>query len=63
MTTKVGEPHSQPKPSRKRVEKRTPGGLEGKIWMSPDFDEPDEGLMDLIENSKIFPNDGQASKQ
>ena len=57
MTTKDSEPHSQPKPSRKRVEKRTPGGMEGKVWMSPDFDEPDEELMKLIDNSTIFPDE------
>ena len=63
MNTKVGEPHSQPRPSRKRVENRKPGGMEGKIWMAPDFDEPDEELMDLIENSTLFPDDSEASKQ
>ena len=63
MTTIVSEPNSQPKPSRKRVEKRTPGGMEGKVWMAPDFDEPDEELMDLVENSTLFPDDSEASKQ
>jgi prevent-host-death family protein len=33
------------------------GALKGKIWMSDDFDEPDEELIDLFYNSKIFPDD------
>lgn len=34
--------------------KRVPWGeLRGKIWMSPDFDEPDEGLFDIMENGPI----------
>ena len=63
MITKIGGPHSQPKPSRKRVEKRTLGGMEGKFSMSPDFDDLDEELMELIENSEIFPDDRTASKR
>ena len=39
-------------------EERQPSGLEGKIWLSPDFDEPDEELIELIENPKIFPDEG-----
>lgn len=31
------------------------GGLRGKIWMAPDWDAPDEEIIDLFENSKIFP--------
>ena len=31
------------------------GGLVGKLWMAPDWDSPDEELIDLFENSKIFP--------
>ncbi len=45
------------KPYKRPTEERKPGGLEGQIWMAPDFDEPDEELMDLIENSKIFPDE------
>jgi prevent-host-death family protein len=33
------------------------GSLRGKIWMSPDFDEPDQELIDLIENGPIFPDE------
>ena len=58
MTTTVSKPQSQPRPSGEPVEKRTLGGMEGKIRMSLEFDEPDEELMELIENSTIFPDEG-----
>ena len=31
------------------------GALKGQIWMAPDWNAPDEELIDLLENSKIFP--------
>ena len=55
VIAKAGEPYLRLEPYRDRLEERQLGGLEGKIWMSPDFDDPDEELMDLIENAKIFP--------
>lgn len=55
VIAKAGEPYLRLEPYRDRLEERQLGGLEGKIWMSPDFDDPDEELMDLVENSKIFP--------
>ena len=58
VIAKAGEPYLRLEPYRDRLEKRQLGGLEGKIWISPDFDEPDEELIDLIENSKIFPDEG-----
>ena len=57
VIAKAGEPYLRLEPYRKRLEERQFGGYEGQFWMSPDFDEPDEELMDLIENSKIFPDD------
>ncbi len=56
VIAKAGEPYLRLEPYRDRLEERQLGGLEGKIWMSPDFDDPDEELMDLLENSKIFPD-------
>lgn len=58
VIAKAGEPYLRLEPYRDRLEERQLGGLEGEIWMSPDFDDPDEELMDLIENSKIFPDKG-----
>ena len=57
VIAKAGEPYLLLKPYKRPAEERRPGGLEGQIWMAPDFDEPDEELMDLIENSKIFPDE------
>ena len=56
VIARAGEPWLRLTPYRERVEERKPGGLEGKIWMSPDFDEEDEELIEAIENSKIFPD-------
>ena len=58
VIAKAGEPYLRLEPYRRRVEERVPGGLEEKIWLSPEFDQPDEELMDLIENSEIFPDEG-----
>ncbi len=55
VIAKAGEPYLRLEPYRDRLEERQLGGLEGKIWLSADFDEPDEELMDLLENAKIFP--------
>ncbi len=57
VIAKAGEPYLRLEPYRKRMAERLPRGLEGKVWMSPKFDEPDEELMDLIENSKISPDE------
>ena len=58
VIAKAGEPYLRLEPYRDRMEERQLGGLEGKIWLSPDFDDPDEELMDLLENAKIFPDKG-----
>ena len=57
VIAKAGEPYLRLEPYRENLELRKPGGLEGKIWMSPDFDEPDEELFDLIMNPKILPDE------
>ena len=44
-------------PRRAGMPERKPGGLEGQIWMSDDFDEEDEELIAEIDNSKIFPDE------
>lgn len=33
------------------------GSLRDKIWMAPDYDEPDKELVDLMENGPIFPDE------
>ena len=44
-------------PYRKRLKERILGGLESQIWMSPNFDDEDEELIEAIEKSKIFPDE------
>jgi antitoxin (DNA-binding transcriptional repressor) of toxin-antitoxin stability system len=53
---KAGKPWLNLIPYRERLQERKPGGLEGQIWMSPDFDAEDEELIADFENSKIFPD-------
>ena len=54
---KAGTPWLRLLPYREHVEPRQLGGLEGQIWMSPDFDEEDEELVEAFENSEIFPDE------
>lgn len=57
VIARAGEPYLRLVPYREQKTRRKLGGLEGQIRISPDFDEPDEELMDLIEQSRIFPDD------
>jgi len=53
-----GRPVARLVPTQRDRPPRVPGSLRGKIWISPDFDEPDEELIDLFENGPIFPDNG-----
>ena len=55
VIARAGDPWLRLTPYHERGEERNLGGLEGEIWMSPDFDEEDEELIEAIENSKTFP--------
>ena len=57
VIAKAGEPYLRLAPYRKPPGERKPGGYEGQIWMSPDFDDPVPELEEAIENSKIFPDE------
>ena len=57
VIAKAGEPYLRLVPYREQKARRKLGGLEGQIRMSPDFDEPDDELMDLFEQSNIFPDE------
>ena len=57
MICKAGKPWLYLVPYQGGMEERKLGGLEGQIWMSEDFDEEDEELIEAIENSKIFPDE------
>lgn len=57
VIARSGEPWLRLTAYRERLVERKLGGLEGQIWMSPDFDEEDDELIEAIENSSIFPNE------
>lgn len=57
VIARAGEPWLRLTPYRERLRERKMGGMEGQFWMSPDFDEEDEELIELIENPKIFPDE------
>jgi prevent-host-death family protein len=45
-----GKPVARLVPLQRTSVHRVPGGWKGKVWMSPDFDEPDPELEDLFYN-------------
>ena len=57
VIARAGEPWLRLEPYREHLKERKPGGLEGQIWMSEDFDEEDEGFIEAMWNSKIFPDE------
>ena len=57
VIAKAGEPYLRLEPYRERLEKRKLGGLEGQIWIAPDFDETPQEVIDSFYNSKLFPTD------
>ena len=57
VIAKAGEPYLRLVPFRERLEKRKLGGLEGQIWIAPDFDETPQDVIDSFYNSKLFPTD------
>ena len=57
VIAKAGEPYLRLEPFRERLAKRKLGGLEGQIWIAPDFDETPQEVIDSFYNSKLFPTD------
>ena len=57
VIARSGEPWLRLTPYRERLVERTLGGLEDQIWISPDFDDEVEKLIEAIENSTIFPDE------
>ena len=49
--SKSGVPVAQIIPLENKAEKRTPGGWEGKVKYSKDFDEYDKEIAKMFENS------------
>ena len=58
VIARSGDPYLRLQPYQPRAEGRRLGGLEGEFWMSPNFDEPDKELADLLEQSKVMPDEG-----
>lgn len=56
-----GKPVARLVPLQRTVAPRQLGSLRGKIWMAPDFDEPDQELIELMENGPIFPDGADRS--
>jgi prevent-host-death family protein len=54
-----GRPVAKLVPIQRQPVKRVPGSLRGKIWMAPDFDEPDEEMIDLMYDGPVFPDDSR----
>jgi prevent-host-death family protein len=50
-----GRPIARLVPTQRIRSPRQPGGWEGKGWIADDFDEPDQEIIDLVENDPIFP--------
>jgi len=52
---KAGRPWLRLTPYQERLDRREPGGLEGQIRLSPDFDAEDDEIIAAFEHSKLFP--------
>ncbi|MGH3830623.1 MAG: type II toxin-antitoxin system Phd/YefM family antitoxin [Pseudonocardiaceae bacterium] len=52
-----GKPVARLEPLQRTLPDRVPGGWKGKVWMSPDFDEPDPELESLFYDGPIFPGE------
>ena len=57
IITEAGESYLRLVPYRARLKERKLGGLEGQIWIAPDFDETPQDVIDSFYNSKIFPDE------
>lgn len=55
VIARAGKPIARLVPYTEERKPRVPGAWAGKIWMSPDFDEPDDELIDLFYNGEVFP--------
>lgn len=55
-----GRPVARLVPLQRTGAPRELGTLRGRIWIAPDFDEPDPELEDLFYNGPIFPDEGDS---
>lgn len=56
-----GRPIARLVPVQRAPVRRELGTWKGKVWISPDFDEPDPELEDLFYNGPIFPDEKDRS--
>ena len=54
---RAGRPWLRLTPYEERLEPRQPGGLEEQIRMSANFDDEDDEIIAMFENSRLFPRD------
>ncbi len=52
---KSGRPWLRLTPYRERLDRREPGGLEGRIRLAPDFDADDDDIIAAFERSRLYP--------
>ena len=57
VIARAGKPYLRLVPYRGPKARRKLGGLEGQVWIAPEFDEPDEELIELFEQSNILPDE------
>lgn len=55
-----GRPVARLVPLQRTGAPRELGTLRNRIWMAPDFDEPDPELEDLFYHGPIFPDEGDS---
>ncbi|CAN5570425.1 type II toxin-antitoxin system Phd/YefM family antitoxin [soil metagenome] len=49
VIARAGRPVARLVPFRRRTEPRVPGAWRGQVWLSPDFDAPDDDLIRAFE--------------
>jgi prevent-host-death family protein len=52
-----GRPVARLVPIQRQAADREPGGWEGKVWIAPDFDEPDQEMIDAMYDGPVFPRE------
>jgi prevent-host-death family protein len=55
-----GRPIARLIPLQRSRPHRVPGGWKGKVWIAPDFDEPDPELEELFYNGPIVPDEDKS---
>lgn len=56
VIARSGRPVAQLVPVQRRHPDRTPGSLRGRIQLAPDFDEPDDEIVELMGHGSLFPD-------